>query len=101
MLKKAVIYLLLLTSLSGFAQVGNLKSEADQAYISEDYSKATELYEQILSQEYVSAEVHYNLGNAYFKTGNIAPAILHFERAKKLAPNDEDIIFNLKLANLS
>lgn len=84
-----------------FAQVEQLKAEADQAYTAEEHQKAAELYQQIIDMEYVSAEVEYNLGNSYFKIGQIAPAILHFERALKLAPNDEDIQFNLKLANLS
>jgi tetratricopeptide (TPR) repeat protein len=44
--------------------------------------------------------VYYNLGNAYFKAGNFAKAILNYERARKLNPDDEDITFNLKLASL-
>ncbi|MDP6908482.1 MAG: SH3 domain-containing protein [Flavobacteriales bacterium] len=83
------------------AQVDSLKQKADRAYIQEDYIEAIDAYESILQQEYVSAEVHYNLGNAYFKSGQIAPSILNYERGKKLAPRDEDIVFNLKLANLS
>lgn len=90
-----------LVSLVSFAQVEELKSSADQAFISQDYRQAIELYEQILSQEYVSAEVYYNLGNAYFKDGQIASSVLNYERALKLAPNDEDIQFNLRLVNLS
>ena len=83
------------------AQVDNTKLEADQAFIEGRYTEAVELYEGLLSKEYVSAELHYNLGNAYFKSNQVASAILHYERALKLAPNDEDIQFNLKLANLS
>lgn len=83
------------------AQVQAAKVEADKAYIEERYTDAIEKYEDILTQEYVSAELYYNLGNAYFKAGNIAPSILNYERALKLAPKDDDIQFNLKLANLS
>jgi len=83
------------------AQVETTKAEADQAFIEERYSDAITGYEEILTQEYVSAEVHYNLGNAYFKAGQIAPSILNYERALKLSPKDDDIQFNLKLANLS
>ncbi len=86
---------------NAFAQVEVLKDSADQAYINEQFTEAIQAYEQILAQEYVSAEVHYNLGNTYFKMGKIAPSILNYERALKLAPNDEDIQFNLRLANLS
>ena len=105
MLRNLSTYLLLIVTLmasnASFAQVDALKLEADQAFIDERYSDAIKAYEDILTQEYVSAEVHYNLGNAYFKAGQIAPSILHYERALKLAPSDEDILFNLKLANLS
>jgi len=83
------------------AQVETIKSESDKAFIEERFSDAIKGYEDILTQNYVSAEVHYNLGNAYFKAGQIAPSILNYERALKLAPKDEDIQFNLKLANLS
>lgn len=101
-MRKRVYFLaLLFASITAFAQVDEVKSAADQAYITEDFQKAIELYEQILAQEYVSAEVYYNLGNAYFKAGQIAPSILNYERALKLAPADEDIQFNLKLANMS
>lgn len=105
MLRNVFTYLMLtafvLVTNASFGQVDSLKINADQAYINGSYVEAAELYEQILSQEYVSAEVHYNLANAYFKVGQIAPSILNYERALKLAPNDEDIQFNLKLANLS
>jgi tetratricopeptide (TPR) repeat protein len=83
------------------AQVETTKSKADTALIEERYSDAIGLYEEILAQEYVSAEIYYNLGNAYFKAKQIAPTILNYERALKLAPKDEDIQFNLKLANMS
>ena len=43
--------------------------------------------------------MYFNLGNAYYKTGDINNAILSYERAKVLAPHDEDIEFNLKIAN--
>ena len=46
-----------------------------------------------------SAKLYFNLGNSYYKTGDINNAILNFERAKILAPHDEDIEFNLRIAN--
>ena len=45
-----------------------------------------------------SAAVYYNLGNAYYKDGQIAPAILNYERALLLQPGDNDIRFNLQMA---
>jgi len=42
--------------------------------------------------------LYYNLGNAYFKSGEIAPAILWYERALRLDPSDADIRYNLEYA---
>jgi hypothetical protein len=80
-----------------FAQEEALK-EAEAAYTQEDYSKASELYKEILTTYGESAEVYYNLGNAYYKAGKIAPAVLYYERALLIDPGDADIRFNLEMA---
>lgn len=77
-----------------------LFSLANTAYKENDFEKSAELYEKILLQGMESAEVYFNLGNAYFKTGNIPSAILYYEKAKKLNPGNEDITSNLRMANL-
>lgn len=48
-----------------------------------------------------SPELYYNLGNAFFKSGNIAHAILNYERALKLDPSYSDAKFNLEFAQAS
>lgn len=73
---------------------------ANQAYRASDFQKAAKLYEEILSQGYESSELYYNLGNCYYKLNNMPQAILQFERARRLDPDDEDISHNLGLANL-
>lgn len=72
--------------------------EANQAYINGEYSYAAELYENILSSGVESAELFYNLGNAYFKMNQLASAILNYERASLLKPFDEQIEHNLQIA---
>ena len=73
------------------------KAEADSAYMRTDYASAIQIYEQLL--EYgEAAEIYYNLGNSYYKTGEIAKAILNYERALLLKPNNEDIRVNLEIA---
>lgn len=74
--------------------------EANISYKEKDYAKAISLYDSIVHMGYVSSDLFFNLGNAYYKTGAIAPAILNYERAKKLDPGNEDIEFNLKIVNL-
>lgn len=76
-----------------------LWEKANAFYTTEDYQQAASLYEQILQSGEESAKLYFNLGNAYYKSGEINNAILNFERAKVLAPHDEDIQFNLNIAN--
>src|SRR6059036_404081 len=74
--------------------------QANQLYRDGKYDQAAGLYEQVISNGYESAALYYNLGNACFKLKNTPSAILNYERAKRLAPHDEDILYNLRLANL-
>lgn len=92
-----LLFTLLFSVTSLFAQENVIK-EAETAYMEEDFTKAIELYEGILKTYGASAEIHYNLGNAYFKAGEIAPSILNYERALLLNPADGDIRFNLNVA---
>ena len=79
------------------AQESTLK-EAEEAYAKEDYTQAIELYESVLKSYGESAMVYYNLGNAYYKAGKVAPAILNYERALLLNPGNSDTRFNLQVA---
>lgn len=81
-----------------FAQA-DLLQKANESYTKEQFKQAIDLYNQILMTNMESAEVYYNLGNAYYKTEQYTLAILNYERAKLLAPDDEDISFNLQVAN--
>lgn len=76
-----------------------LIDSAANFYASAQYEKAITAYQQVIENGYESAELYYNLGNAYYKSNKIPWAITHYERALKLAPGDEDILFNLQLAN--
>jgi tetratricopeptide (TPR) repeat protein len=82
------------------AEAMKIYHEANIAYQKLDYEKCIQLYEQLVKNKHVSPEVYFNLGNAYFKAGNFAKAILNYERTKKLTPDDEDVNFNLKIASL-
>ena len=73
-------------------------ARANKAYADGMYENAADLYGKILSYGYESADLYYNLGNAYFKMNDFAPAILNYERAKRLDPGNEDIRFNLQVA---
>lgn len=89
----------LMCSISLMAQESAFK-EAEVAYKQENYNKAIELYEELLKNNGESYQIYYNLGNAYYKTNKIAPAILNYERALLLNPGDGDIRFNLEMSRL-
>lgn len=97
-MKKVLFFFLVQCfALSVFAQEATIK-EAEAAYTKEDYGKAIELYEGLLKSRGESAEIYYNLGNAYYKANKTASAILNYERALILDPGDGDIRFNLQMA---
>ncbi len=70
----------------------------DSAYRVGDYAEAIEWYEQVLSEGFTSAELHYNLGNAYYRTDDMPHAILNYERALRIRPSMSDAKENLALA---
>ena len=72
--------------------------EGNRLYQEGDYAGAVELYERILESGLESGELHYNLGNAWFRLGELGPAILHYERARRSMPRDDDLAANLELA---
>ncbi|MFH2056672.1 MAG: tetratricopeptide repeat protein [bacterium] len=65
-----------------------------------DFDAAAMAWQDIVDQGYVSAELYYNLGCAYFKAGELGYAIVNFRRAERLAPDDEDIKINSQFAQL-
>jgi tetratricopeptide (TPR) repeat protein len=99
---KCVLLLFILISFQSlFGQEATLQFEqANKLYRDGEYEQAVTSYEQIVNNGYEHASLYYNLGNAYFKLKNIPAAILNYERAKRLAPHDEDILYNLRLANI-
>lgn len=79
--------------------VEEIFANANEMYNQGQYDSALRLYETVLEQDRVSAPIYYNAGNTCYKLKNIPKAILYYEKALKLAPNDEDIIKNLEIAN--
>ncbi len=91
------IILLSVSALSFGAE--SLWNKANTAYSDGKYSEALQSYMLIESGEGVSAALYYNIGNCYFKDNNIAKAILYYNRAERLSPNNKDIKHNLSVAN--
>ncbi|MGH9460322.1 MAG: tetratricopeptide repeat protein [Vicinamibacteria bacterium] len=71
----------------------------EELYREGRYQQAVEQYEALLAQGIEDGAIYYNLGNAYFKSGRLGPAILNYERALRAMPGDEDTEANLAFAN--
>lgn len=97
------VILLFAASVSASAQNEELMSifeDANRLYLEQKFDAAAARYEAIIKNGYENGEVYFNLGNAYYKSGKLQHAVLNYERARLLIPNDEDLEFNLRLVNL-
>ncbi len=104
MFKKINILLLFLSlfSYSFAVQSNESKSDFEKAndlYRNNKFEDAVKEYIKLIDNGYESAALFYNLGNAYYREGNIGHAILYYEKALKLEPIDDDIIHNIALAD--
>lgn len=72
--------------------------KGNECYTKGDFTAAVASYEKVLNTKKESAELYFNLGNAYYKLNKVAPAIYNFEKALLLQPNDSEIKNNLKFA---
>lgn len=71
---------------------------ANSAYEKRDYEKALDEYKKILDMGIESGALYYNIGNCYFKMGKLGYAILFYDKAKRIIPQDGDLKSNLDYA---
>ena len=72
--------------------------KANQAYKVGDFQDAIEGYLRLIRSGHGGGHIYYNLGNAYFRAGQLGRAILEYERGQLLMPRDPDLNFNLSHA---
>lgn len=101
MMKKIFFFILafLSTLFSNAQEADSLVVKANNLYSQGKYQEAVELYETIVEMGYESTELYYNIGNAYYKQNIVARAILNYEKALQLSPNDTDVKYNMDLVN--
>ncbi len=80
------------------SEEGHLFYDGIDAYHEGRYADAADLLERIVKKGVKNPGLYYNIGNAYLKAGQVGPAILWYERAKKELPFDPDLKFNLAYA---
>lgn len=73
-------------------------TDANRAYQAGEWQVAITQYEELVAANVVHPDLYYNLGNAYFRTGKLGPAIYNYERALRLDPGFADSHHNLALA---
>lgn len=101
---KNLLYILVFLTQFSFGQTRDKSAQsvfqiANEMYKKGDYENAIQKYEFIeksLKQE--SADLYFNLGNAYYKLNKVAPSIYYYEKALLLKPNDKAIKTNLAFA---
>ncbi len=70
----------------------------NRLYQAGDHEAALDAYLGLYEDGFESGELHYNIGNAYFRLGELGRAILFYERARVALPRDENVRGNLELA---
>ncbi|WP_190277388.1 tetratricopeptide repeat protein [Taibaiella lutea] len=95
-----LMFVLLLISAPVFAADNDaaLWKNANQLYVQKSYDSAARIYETLLKTNEGNAQLHYNTGNAYFRSNKIGLAVLHYEKAARLDPSNKEISDNLLLA---
>lgn len=71
------------------------------AYEAGDFETAVSLYREMESMGVENGHLHYNLGNAYLRAGELGRAIASYRRSLRLLPRDEDALANLAFARRS
>jgi len=103
-MKTFIIFIsIIIISFPAFSYTGKTEQkfkEANHLYAENKFDDALKLYEQIISEDYSSPELFFNTANTYYRINKIGKAIYYYEKAKMLAPNDDDIKYNFELAKL-
>jgi len=84
---------------AGDVEQESLFAEGNRLYQEGDFAAAAASYGAVIEGGFESAEVYYNLGNAHFRLGETARAVLNYRRAARLDPGNDDIRANLALIN--
>ncbi len=91
--------MLFAANIAGQTSAPKIMKQAEDFYKAKKYEQAEKLYLNLADSGFEGASLFYNLGNTYFREGKLGYAILYYNKALKLSPGDEDILYNLDIAN--
>jgi len=109
-LNPVLVLLLVLVGCAPTTMSGEPLAVANRLYEAGEFGAAAAAYQALVDAEatadapfrndvpFRNGVVYYNLGNAYFKLGDVGRAVLNYRRAQRLLPRDEDVAANLRLA---
>ncbi|MBD5226066.1 MAG: tetratricopeptide repeat protein [Bacteroidales bacterium] len=80
----------------GYATAENLAQMGDSAYSADNFQLAEKLYTDAMAAGGTSSVLFYNLGNSYYRQGNLGKALVNYERALKIDPTNTDARTNLE-----
>lgn len=88
---------LMLPSLLHAQDAADRFRSAAQAYASAEYAEAVDILLGLEREGYAGFEVYFNLGNAYYKNGNLGASMLYFEKALLQDPGNDDVLHNIRV----
>jgi tetratricopeptide (TPR) repeat protein len=71
---------------------------ANKLYEHGKFAEAAALYTNLVQSGQVSSALYFNLGNAFFKAGQMGRAIGAYRQAEQMTPRDPDLGANLRFA---
>ena len=90
----ATLALLILTLPASFAATA--VQQADSAYNKKNFQDALYYYQAAAEKDGVSSDLYYNMGNTYYRLGDLGHAVLNYRRALALDPSNEEARLNLE-----
>ena len=85
-------------SVHGAEGPGELFQAANKLYYENKFAEAASTYEKIIHSGNAGPSLYFNLGNAWFKSGQLGRAITAYRQAERLNPRDPDVRANLQFA---
>jgi len=93
-----IVVFLVLGAASSLAEGDSEFTKANQEYAQGHFAEAISGYEALVRAGQWNANLFYDLGNAYFRTGDFGRAILNYERALALERHHPEASANLQIA---
>ena len=92
------VFIFAVSVISHAGEAEDLFSEGNRAYVEGNYETALSSYRQVMEIEGISASLLYNMANGYYHMKDPGNAVLYYERALYLNPDNTDIRANLRMA---